>query len=124
LTRPKRRLVVTVCPREPGAVSLPVECGARAVRLDAAAVARELAALVARRRLGARVRVREGCAGGCGSAGPNVDVRIYAAAREGERPDDVAVGWKTYVYSLATLPGLAAVIDESLRAPRARRPAR
>ena len=124
MSPPDRRLVVTVCPREPGVVRLPVERGARAVRLDAAAVARELAALVARRRLGARVRVREGCAGGCASAGPNVDVRVYAAAREGERPDDVAVGWKTYVYSLAALPSLAAVIDESLRAPRSRRPAR
>jgi len=124
VTAPERRLVVTVCPREPGVVHLPVERGARAVPLNAAAVARELTALVARRRLEARVRVREGCAGGCWGAGPNVDVRIYAVSREGERSDDVAVGWKTYVYSLATLPSLAAVIDENLRAPRSRRPAR
>jgi hypothetical protein len=124
VTAAERRLVVTVCPREPGVVNLPVAHGARAVRLNAAAIARELTALVARRGLEARVRVCEGCAGGCGGAGPNVDVRIYPVAREGERPDDVAVGWKTYVYSLATLPSLAAVIDENLRAPRSRRPAR
>ena len=96
---------------------LPLERGGRAVPLDAAAVTRELSALVARRGLGDRVRVREGCAGGCGAAGPNVDVRIYAAPRPGDRPDAVAVGWRTYVYSLATLPSLAAVIDESLGAP-------
>jgi hypothetical protein len=67
--------------------------------------------------------VREGCAGGCGAAGPNVDVRIYAAPRPGDPADAVAVGWKTYVYSLATLPSLAAVVDESLgaSAPRRRR---
>ena len=124
MTAPERRLVVTVCPREPGVVNLPVEHGTRAMRLTAAAIVRELTALVARRGLEARVRVREGCAGGCGGAGPNVDVRIYPAAREGERSDDVAIGWKTYVYSLAALPSLAAVIDENLRAPRARRSAR
>jgi hypothetical protein len=120
---PERRLVVTVCPREHGVVRLRLERGGRAVPLDAAAVARELSALVARRGLGDRVRVREGCAGGCGAAGPNVDVRIYAAPRPGDPADAVAVGWKTYVYSLATLPSLAAVVDESLgaSAPRRRR---
>jgi len=121
---PERRLVVTVCPREHGVVRLPLERGGRAVPLDAAGVTRALSALVARRGLGDRVRVREGCAGGCGAAGPNVDVRIYAAPRPGARPDAVAVGWKTYVYSLAMLPSLDAVIDESLGAPapRPRRP--
>jgi hypothetical protein len=116
--------VVTVCPRERGTVILPVERGARGLRLDARAITRELTALVARRGLEACVRVREGCAGGCAGAGPNVDVRIYTTGRAGERADEVAVGWKTYVYSLGTLPSLAAVIDESLRAPAARRSAR
>lgn len=121
---PERRLVVTVCPRERGVVRLPVEGGARSVRLDAATIARELTALVARRGLESRVRVREGCAGGCAGAGPNVDVRVYAVPGKGETADEVAIGWTTYVYSLATLPSLAAVIDENLRAPRSRRGAR
>jgi hypothetical protein len=113
----RRRLVITLCPRERGAVTLPVEPGTRAVRLDAAAVTRALTALIARRGLADCVRLREGCAGGCGGPGPNVDVRVYATPRSGERADEVAVGWKTYVYSLATLPSLASVIDENLRAP-------
>jgi hypothetical protein len=115
--------VVTICPRERGTVTLPVERGARGLRLDARGVARELTALVTRRGLEACVRVREGCAGGCAGAGPNVDVRTYATGRAGERTDEVALGWKTYVYSLGTLPSLAAVIEENLRAPAARRPA-
>ena len=114
----ERRLVVTVCPRERGAVVLPVERGGRAARLDAAGVLTALRALVARRRLDDRVQVRDGCAGGCWGAGPNVDVRVYAATNPGERPDHVALGWKTYVYSLPTLASLADVIDENL--PRAR----
>jgi hypothetical protein len=119
-----RRLVVTVCPRERGTVTLPVEHGARALRLDAAAITRELTSLVARRGLGDRVRVREGCAGGCAGVGPNVDVRIYTMHPAGKRSDEIAVGWKTYVYSLATLPSLAAVIDENTRARASRRAAR
>ena len=114
-----RRLVVTVCLRERGVVVLPVERGGRARRLDAGAVLAELEALVARRGLGDRVRVREACAGGCSSPGPNVDVRVYAVAPPGERADQVAVGWKTYVYSLPALDCLAAVIEQSLDAPRA-----
>ena len=43
---PMRRLVITVCPREPGVVVLPVERGGRARRLDAAAIARELRELI------------------------------------------------------------------------------
>lgn len=121
---PERRLVITVCPREAGVVRLPITRGARAVRLDAAAVARELTALAARRGLEAYVRVREGCAGGCYQDGPNVDVRSYAAPGPGERADEVAVGFRTYVYSLATLESLADVIDESLPAPPARRAGR
>jgi hypothetical protein len=117
-----RRLVVTVCPREPGVVVLPVERGGHARRLDAGAVLAELQALVARRRLGARVEFRQACAGGCGEEGPNVDVTIYPATSSGDRPDHVAVGWKTYVYSLATLDCLATVIEENLDGLPARRP--
>jgi hypothetical protein len=110
----QRRLVVTVCPREAGVVTLPVDRGGPAGPLDAAAVSRALANLVSTRGLGARVDLREGCAGGCGRAGPNVDVRIHSMPRPGERPDEVAVAWKTYVYSLADLDCLATIIDENL----------
>ena len=119
-----RRLVVTVCPRELGVVVLPVERGGRARRLDAAGVLAELERLIARRKLTALVELREGCAGGCGGEGPNVDVTIYPATAPGARPDHVAVGWKTYVYALPTLDCLATVIDENLDAepaPRTRR---
>ena len=115
-----RRLVITVCPREPGVVVLPVERGGRARRLDTAAIARELRELIARRGLVEHVSLREGCAGGCGAEGPNVDVTIYPQAPPDGRPDHVAVGWKTYVYSLATLDCLATVIDENLDEPRRR----
>ncbi len=117
-----RRLIVTVCPRERGVVTLPIERGGRATRLDASGVLGALRALVARRGLDDRVRVRDGCAGGCWSAGPNVDVRVYAAPAPGERPDHVALAWKTYVYSLPALASLADVIDQNL--PRARVPRR
>ena len=119
-----RRLVVTVCPREIGTVVLPVERGDRARRMDALGVLEALARVVARRRLGAHVELRQGCAGGCGGEGPNVDVTIYPAAHEGERPDHVAVGWKTYVYSLPTLDCLATIIDENLERPPAPAPRR
>ena len=33
----------------------------------------------------------------------------------GERPDNVAIGWRTYVGSLAEAPSLQAIIDENLR---------
>ena len=123
--KPERRLVVTVCPRERGVVTLPLEHGRRATRLDAGGVLDALRALVARRRLADRVQIRDGCAGGCWGAGPNVDVRIYAATAPGEHADHVALGWKTYVYSLPTLVSLADVIDENVRGVRAtRRPAR
>ena len=114
-----RRLVVTVCPRESGVVVLPVERGGRARRLDAAGVLAALERVVAKRRLSARVELREGCAGGCGGEGPNVDVTVYPATPPGERPDHVAVGWKTYVYALPTLDCLATVIDENLGEPSA-----
>ena len=112
-----RRLVVTVCPREPGVVSLPVERGGPVVRLDAAAILKTLRALVAARGLADRVRLCEACAGGCTSDGPNVSVEILPATPPGKRTDNVAVGWKTYVYSLASLASLATVIEENL-APR------
>lgn len=100
---------------------LPVERGGRARRLDAGGVLAALQALVARRRLGARVAFRQACAGGCGGEGPNVDVTIYPATPSGERPDHVAVGWKTYVYSLPTLDCLATIIEENLDEWPARR---
>ena len=99
-------------------VVLPVDRGGRPRRLDAAAVARSLRDLVAARGLAGRVSVREGCAGGCGRAGPNVDVRIHLAARPGEKLDHVAIDWKTYVYSLASLDCVATIIDENLSTSR------
>ena len=107
-----RRLVVTVCPREPGTVRLPIECGDRGRRLDAAATLRELRALVARRGLDEHVRVRDGCAGGCAFRGPNVTVTKLSPLRPGERPDNVAVGWKSYVGTLRSLDCLARVIAD------------
>jgi hypothetical protein len=121
----ERRIVLTVCPREPGVVTLPVERGGHAVRLNAAAILEHLRALVDARGLAERVRLREGCAGGCSADGPNVSVEIFPVPPPGERPDHVAIGWKTYVYSLASLDCLATVIEENLasagRAPRKRR---
>jgi len=110
----QRRLVITVCPRERGAVALPIARGKKAVRLDAAAILRHLEALVAERGLIDRVRLREGCAGGCTGPGPNVSIEIFPMTRPGERPDHVAVGWNTYVYSIGSLDCLATVIDENL----------
>lgn len=115
-----RRLVVTVCPRERGVVVLPVTRGGRAHRLDAPAILTHLRELVAERGLAERVRFREGCAGGCSGAGPNVSVEMFPLTRPGEREDHVAVGWKTYVYSLGTLDCLAAVIDDNLGRSRRR----
>jgi hypothetical protein len=109
-----RRLVITVCPRERGTVVLPVEPGGRRRRLDASALARCLQELVSARRLEGRVELRLGCAGGCSHAGPNVDVRIHRLSRPGDAPDQVAMDWKTYVYSLASLRCLAAVVDDNL----------
>jgi hypothetical protein len=116
-----RRVVITVCYREPGVVVLPVERGDRPSRLDARAIARRLHALAERLGVADRVRVREGCAGGCSGAGPNVSVAIYPLPAPGERSDQIAVAWRTYVYSLPTLDCVAQVIDESLVEPRAPR---
>jgi hypothetical protein len=116
-----RRVVITVCYREPGVVVLPVERGDRPSRLDARAIARRLHALAERLGVADRVRVSEGCAGGCSGAGPNVSVAIYPLPAPGARSDQIAVAWRTYVYSLPTLDCLAQVIDESLVEPRAPR---
>lgn len=117
-----RRLVVSVCPREPGTVVLAVERGGRARRLDAPAVARELAALAARCGLADRVTIREACAGGCGGPGPNVSLTIHPVPAPGARADGVAIGWRSYVASLGSLGCLARIIDENLPPPT--RPAR
>jgi hypothetical protein len=109
------RLVVTVCPREPGVVVLPVHPSGPARRLDAAAITRSLRDLVTERRLDGYVSVCVGCAGGCARAGPNVGVTMYSVPRPDEKLDHVAIGWKTYVYSLASLDCLATIIDENLR---------
>jgi hypothetical protein len=111
---PARRIVVTVCPRETGLVALAVHPGEPAELLDAPAIAQCLRHLVAERRLEDRVAVHEACAGGCGRAGPNVGVSIYAVPPPGHKPDHVAIRWKTYVYSLASLDSLTAIIDENL----------
>jgi hypothetical protein len=111
-----RRLIISICPRESGEVALPVERGGRVRRLDATGVLDALRELVARRQLEDRVTFREGCAGGCGRPGPNVDVTIHLTPLPGQKPDHIALGWKTYVYSLASLDCLATVIDENLRA--------
>jgi hypothetical protein len=114
---PDRLLVITVCLREAGTVRLPVAPGKARVRLDARAILEALRALIRARRLEDRARVREGCAGGCSGRGPNVTLEIHARAPEGHRQDRVAIGWKTYVYSLGALDSLATILDENLRAP-------
>jgi len=111
---PARRLVITVCPRERGVAALPVERGGPMRRLDAPGVIRALGGLLARRRLGDRVQIREGCAGGCSGRGPNVGVTIYPAARAGERADAVAVAWRTYVGTLGSLDCLSRILDDNL----------
>lgn len=108
------RLVVTVCPREPGVVRLPVKPGGRTRRLDAASILHHLARLVEERGLATRVRLHVGCAGGCGGPGPNVSVTIYPASRPNHREDHVAIAWKTYVYSLPTLTSLSTILDDNL----------
>jgi hypothetical protein len=109
-----RRLVINVCPQEAGFVRLSVSPGLRAVQMDARAIQRHLDELIQARGLDDHVRVREACAGGCSGSGPNVSVTIYPAPRPGEEPDGIAIGWRTYVYSLASLDSLAAIIDDNL----------
>jgi hypothetical protein len=110
----KRRLVITVCPREFGTVALAVTRGGPPERMDAARIAHHLEASLAERGLADRVRIMHGCAGGCAGEGPNVSVACYPLAAPGERPDNVAIGWKTYVASLDSLDCLARIIDENL----------
>ena len=117
---PARRLLVTVCPNERGTVLMRTVRGGRRQRLDARAVLRELEALVVKRALQETVEVRAGCAGGCHGRGPNVSVAIYPPVRPGERPDHIAVGWRSYVGVLEHLDALAAVIDENLTEPGGR----
>jgi hypothetical protein len=95
-------------------VSLPVARGGPVRRLDAQGIVRALGGLVARRRLGDRVQIREGCAGGCFGRGPNVGVTIYPLPPPGERMDGVAVGWRTYVGTLASLDCLSRILDDNL----------
>jgi hypothetical protein len=94
-----------------------VNRGGRKRRLDAAGIAQALRDLVTARQLDGLVSVREGCAGGCSRAGPNVDVTIHAVTPPGAKPDHVAIGRKTYVYSLDSLDCVATIIDANLRAP-------
>ena len=110
-----RRLVIYVCSREGGTVTLPIERGGRRRRLDAPRVALHLDALIARRGLAESVRVVDACAGGCGIPGPNLTVISYPPLRPGEKADHVSIGRKTYVGVLATLDCLARVIDDNLR---------
>jgi hypothetical protein len=108
-------LVITVCPREPGVVTLALERGDRPRRLDAPAVAAGLEALIRARGLTGRVLVQRACAGGCSLPGPNVSVTLFPQPRAGERPDHVAVGWRSYVGTLDTLDCLAAIVDDNVR---------
>jgi hypothetical protein len=111
----RRRIIITVCPKETGSVTLAPQRGAPRKRLDARAILRELQALVARRNLDGAVLVREGCAGGCQGRGPNVSLTFHTRPAPGERPDNIAVGWRTYVGSLAGVSSLQALIDDNLR---------
>ena len=115
-------LEVTVCPREDGIVRLPVEKGGRQKTMNARALAQELNRLIEARGLMGEVWVRERCAGGCWLAGPNVNVDCFVKARPGEAQDHIAIGGKSYVYSLGTLNYLGQLIDENL--PRRQREGR
>jgi hypothetical protein len=103
---------------------LPVERGGPRRRLDAAGVRSALEALVDRRGLGGRVTVRGACAGGCHAPGPNVSVAVYPPLEPGRAPSHVALGWRTFVYSLGGLDCLAAVLEDQLSAPAAPRSGR
>ena len=122
----KRLLEITVCPRETGSVVLPPERGGRPRRMDARAVTLRLTDLIARRGLAATAWLRQDCAGGCGRAGPNVNVDVFAKASPGEEQDHIAIAGASYVYSLHALPCLAQIIDETLNPgkPRGSRAAR
>lgn len=120
----KRLLEITVCPREPGTVLLPVERRGRRERMDARAITRHLERLIFRRRLAGRVWIRQDCAGGCGREGPNVNVDVFLKAPPGEEQDHIAVAGRSYVYSLPALGWLGQIIDENLTPAKPRnRPA-
>jgi hypothetical protein len=112
-----RRLVITVCLQEPGQVTLPLRRGERRHRLGARAIARHLGDLAAELGFADRVEIRHGCAGGCWLKGPNVSVGIYPLTPPSERPDHVAIAWKTYVATIEELDCLATILEENL-APR------
>ena len=95
-------------------VVLPLRRGERRRRLGAGAIARHLADLAAERGASDRVEIRHGCAGGCWLKGPNVSVAIYPATPPGERPDHVAIAWKSYVASLDELDCVATMLEENL----------
>lgn len=116
----RRLLEITVCPREPGTVVLPVERGGRPRRMDARAITERLNELIARKGLAGTVWLREDCAGGCHRVGPNVNVDVFLKAPPGEEQDHVAVESRSYVYSLGALGWLAQIIDENLRPARSR----
>lgn len=117
----RRRLVITVCPREPGTVLLPLEPGGRRHRFDAPAILAALQALVSARGLEERVTLAGRAArAGATAAAPTSLVDIHVEAAPGRRQDHVAVGWKTYVYSIGRLDCLATIVDESLTTPRTR----
>ncbi len=109
--------MINVCPRELGVVVLAVRCGERRRRLDATAVTAGLEALARERGLADTVHVRAACAGGCALKGPNLSLAVYPPLRAGERPDHVAIGWRSYVASLAELDCLARILDDNLEAP-------
>jgi len=83
--------------------------------MDAAAILDALRALVSKRGLEDLFTLREGCVGGCSRVGPNVDLRIHAVPGPGEEPDHVAIGGRTYVYSLPRLDCLASILEENLQ---------
>lgn len=119
-------LAITVCPRENGTVRLPVEKGSRRIAMNARSLAHHLEKLIAARGLTGEVWVRKDCAGGCWLSGPNVNVDCFAKAPPGEVQDHVAIGGKTYVYSLGSLDYVGQLIDENLTpgSPRGRRAVR
>ena len=116
LSSARRRLVITVCPRETGTVTLAVERGQRRRRLDARGILQELQGLIDSRGLGAFVSVREGCAGGCYNTGPNVSLTLHALSPPGRRPDNIAIGWESYVGSIGALDCLATILETHLGA--------
>ena len=112
-----RRLVITVCPRELGVVTLPVARGGRAVKLSAAAILRHLAELVTERGSPSAC----GCARAAPAAArdpvPTYRSRSFRSRAPASAMDHVAVAWKTYVYSLASLECWPPSSRRNLRQP-------